>query len=139
MRRGFKGAILMDVLVAAFILSVGLVAVAGLFIQTSRAGHVMNHEEAAVFLAQDAMERLRNRGSAGWTVAALSGAAVTDAVEHGGMHFDRTTLLQIRPDLDSSAHLVEAVVTVDWQEKNQPRRTVLMTYFAVNTELENLR
>lgn len=134
-----QGAILLDVVTAVFILSVGLLAVAGLFIQTGWAGIAMNHEETAVILAQDAMERLRNQDGAEWTVASLSDAAVTDVVTRGGISFARKTVFQPRPDLDSNGKLIEAVVTVAWTERAQPRKTVLITYFAVNLDLENLR
>ena len=52
-RRQSRGAILIDVLVAAFVLAAGLAPLAGLFTQISREGQWQNNREQAVLLAQE--------------------------------------------------------------------------------------
>ena len=56
-----RGTILIDVLVAAFVLSIGLVSLAGLFTQISRSGKWLNSQEQAVLLAQERMEQLHGQ------------------------------------------------------------------------------
>jgi hypothetical protein len=45
----------------------------------------------------------------------------------------------LRTDIDASGHLAEVAVQVCWRENGQNLRYVLLTYFVVDTELENLR
>ena len=54
--RNRRGALLADVVVAIFILSVGLLAVVGLFIQVAQAGKTLARQEQAACLALQAME-----------------------------------------------------------------------------------
>ncbi len=137
--RGRQGAFLIDVMMAVCILSIGLLAVMGLFVRISRAGHQLERMEDAAYLAEDGMERLKNHGSETWTQEALMQEAGAESVDKNGMRFIRTIILRARPDLDPSGHLVEAEVRVDWTENNDSPSIVLVTYFAVDTELENLR
>lgn len=140
MRSGWNsGAILVDVLTASFILSIGLLAVLGLFIQVGQSGQVLNRQEHAACFAGDGMERLRHWGSQEWTTDNLAAAADSERMEKDGVLYERTIVLRMRPDLDSTGHLLEAEVRVSWLEKNQPRQMALVTYFAVDTELEGLR
>jgi hypothetical protein len=85
------------------------------------------------------MERLRHWGTEEWTLENLSDAAETDWMERDGVRFERAIVLHLRPDLDPAGHLLEAEVRVNWLEKDQPRRMVLLTYFAVDTEMDGLR
>ena len=134
-----RGVILADVLAAAFILSIGLLAVAGLFIQVGQAGQVLSRQEQAACFAADGMERLRHAGSEEWTRANLADAAEPEWLEKDGVQFERTVALHERPDLDSTGHLLEAEVRVSWMEKTGTRQVALVTYFAVDTGLEDLR
>lgn len=133
------GAILADVLCAAFILGVGLVSLAAWFVQAGRTGQCLNHEEQAILLAQDRMEQLHGLGSVDWKSATLHGLAVPDSVEKAGMRFDRSANVVQRKDLDPSGHLLEAEVSVSWDENGKLRRMSLLTYFAVETAIENLQ
>ncbi len=134
-----RGAILFDVLVGVFVLSVGLLAVVGLFIQTSQAGKLLNRHEQAACLAQEAMERLRNFGSEDWSADSLITFVGSDSFTVEGVVFERTTRFRPRPDLDAAGHLAEMEVQVRWLENGQPLVYSLLTYFAVDTDLENLR
>ncbi|MHC1758862.1 MAG: hypothetical protein AB9917_04975 [Negativicutes bacterium] len=137
--RGQQGAFLIDVLIAVCILSIGLLAVMGLFVRISQAGHQLDRLEQAVYLAEDGMERLKNDGSEAWTQESLMKEAGSESVDKNGVRFIRTITLRKRPDMDPSGHLLEAEVHVAWTENNDSPSIVLVTYFAVDTELENLR
>lgn len=140
MRRGcVRGAILSDVLIAVFILSVGLLALVGLFIQVGQAGTLLNRHEQAACLAQQAMERLGNLDGEDWTAEDLATAVGREQLPDDGTGFTRTASFQLRPDLDPAGHLAEVAVQVHWQEAGQNRVYSLVTYFAVDTGLENLR
>ena len=134
-----RGAILADVLIAVFILSVGLVAVVGLFIQVGQSGKLLSRQEQAACYAAEGMERLRHWGTAEWTAQNLADAADSASMQKDGVQFDRTIVLRPRPDLDPLGHLLEAEVRVVWAEPSRPGQLVLLTYFAVDTPLEGLR
>lgn len=134
-----QGALLVDVLIASFILSVGLMAVAGLFIQVSQTGKSLSRQEAAAYFAQDGMERLRHFGSEEWTAENLADAADTEWLEKDGVRFERAIILHTRPELDPKGNLMEAEVRVSWRENTQLRQMVLLTYFVVDTSMEGLR
>ena len=134
-----RGLILFDVLVGVFVLSVGIVAVVGLFIQAGQAGKQLNRHEQAACLAQDAIERLRNIGSEDWSADSLATLVGNETISVDGVVFERTIRFLPRPDLDTAGHLAEMEVQVRWQENGQPKRYCLLTYFAVDTGLENLR
>jgi Tfp pilus assembly protein PilV len=134
-----RGAFLMDTLIAFFILSVGLFAVVGLFIQISRSGHELDRLEQAVYLAEVEMERLRSLGSEQWAQADLMEENGSEQVNQKGLLYNRVTTVRMRPDLDSTGHVLEAEVRVGWIEKSGNRSIVLVTYYAVDTGLENLR
>lgn len=138
-RVGHRGVILVDVMIAFFVLSVGLLAVIGLFIQAGQAGGRLSRQESAACFAADGMERLRHWGSQEWTAENLADAAEPASLEKDGIRYERTTELRMRPDLDPAGHLLEAEVHVSWEEKNQLCQCILVTYFAVDTELEGIR
>lgn len=134
-----QGAFLIDVMVAVCLLSIGLLAVMGLFVRISQDGRQLDLLEQAVYVAEDGMERLKNNGSEAWTQEALMKKAGSESVDKNGVRFTRTITLRKRPDMDPSGHLLEAEVHVSWTANNDSPSIVLVTYFAVDTELENLR
>jgi len=134
-----RGVLLVDVLIASFILSVGLMAVVGLFVQVGQAGKALNQQETAAYFAQDGMERLRHFGSEEWTAENLADVADTEWLEKDGVQFERAINLHTRPELDPNGNLVEAEVRVSWRENTQLRQMVLLTYFVVDTSMEGLR
>jgi hypothetical protein len=138
-RGGIQGFILADVLIAVFVLSVGVLAVAGLFMQVGQAARSLAHQEQASCLAAEALEGLRHWGTLEWTAENLADAAGSARVEKDGVVYDRIIALRPRPDLDPQGHLLEAEVRVDWVEQARPRRLVMVTYFAVGTDLDGLR
>ena len=138
-RDGTRGALLVEILAASFILSVGLLAVIGVYIQVGRAERALGHQEQAACFAGDGMEQLRNWGSMEWSAENLADAADPAWMEKDGVQYERQTTLRPRPDLDSMGQLVEAEVRVKWSEKSQICQVVLVTYFAVNDKLKGMR
>ena len=127
-----RGAFLVDVVVACAILSVGLLALAGFFLTAVRSGRELDHCEQASYLAEDRLEQLRNEGDAEPGVG-------SETIWRGGVEYSRVTALKNRPDLDADGHLLEAEVRVSWRERLTPRTVALVTYFAVDTGLDELR
>jgi Tfp pilus assembly protein PilV len=138
-RLNCKGAILADVLLATLILGMGLLAWTGLFMQVGQAGNFLKHQEQAAVLAFAGMERLRHLGSEEWTAENLWAAAGTERLQLNDVLFDRSTVLRARPDLDPAGRMLEAEVRIQWNEKGRRQNYSLVTYFAVDTELANLR
>ena len=138
-RQDRRGAILSDVVIAVFILSVGLLAVVGLFIQVAQAGKTLARQEQAACLAQEAMEQWRNlaaEDSAAESLATLTGS---EQIVKGDIVFERSTAFCLRTDLDSRGHLAEMTVRVAWNEGGRQQSFALISYFVVDTSLENLR
>lgn len=127
-----RGAFLVDVVVACAILSVGLLALAGFFLTVVRSGRELDHCEQASYLAEDRLEQLRNQGDG-------EAEAGTETIWRGGVEYSRITTLRTRSDLDADGHLLEAEVRVSWQERLTPRTVALVTYFPVNTGLDDWR
>lgn len=138
-RRGGRGVLLLDVVVAIFILSVGLLAVVGLFIQVVQAGRALNRHEQAACLALAAMEQWRNLASEDGSAESLATVSGSEQLTKDGTVFERITTCNLRTDIDASGHLAEVAVQVCWRENGQNLRYVLLTYFVVDTGLENLR
>lgn len=141
-RRGWqhrRGAILSDVVIAVFILSVGLLAVVGLFIQVAQAGKTLARQEQAACLAQEAMEQWRNLAAEDSSAESLATLAGSEQISKDGLIFERITAYALRTDLDSRGHLAEMTVRVDWSEGGRQQSFALVSYFVVDTSLENLR
>ena len=138
-RQDRRGAILSDVVIAVFVLRVGLLAVVGLFIQVAQAGKTLARQEQAACLAQEAMEQWRNlaaEDSAAESLATLTGS---EQIVKGDIVFERSPAFCLRTDLDSRGHLAEMTVRVAWNEGGRQQSFALISYFVVDTSLENLR
>ena len=137
--RNRRGALLADVVVAIFILSVGLLAVVGLFIQVAQAGKTLARQEQAACLALQAMEEWRNLAAEDNSAENLASVAGSERISRDGIIFERVTMFCLRTDLDPNGHLAEVAVRVDWREGLQQQSYALLTYFVVDAPLENLR
>ena len=137
--RNRRGALLVDVLIAVFIISVGLLAVLGLFIQVCRNGNELSRHEQAACLALDAMEQWRNLAIEDDSAESLSSVAGSEQLSRDGVIFERVTTYCLRNDLDPQGHLAEVAVLVIWTEGGWQQRYQLLTYFVVDTPLEHLR
>ena len=134
-----RGAFLVDVVVACAILSVGLLALAGFFLTAVRSGRELDHCEQASYLAEDRLEQLRHDCGEQWAAEDFLAEAGVETIWRGGVEYSRVTALKNRPDLDADGHLLEAEVRVSWRERLTPRTVALVTYFAVDTGLDELR
>ena len=70
----YRGFSLIEVLIALIILSVGMLGIAGLYVQSMQAGRTSVFRHNAVTLAGDVADRIRANPSAGATYAAGAGA-----------------------------------------------------------------
>ncbi len=134
-----RGALLLDVVIAVFVLSVGLFAVAGLFIQVAQAGKTLARQEQAACLAQAAMEQWRNLAAEDSSAESLATLTGSEQITQAGVVFERVTSYALRTDLDSRGHLAELTVQVGWREGGRQQSYALVSYFVVDTPLENLR
>ena len=73
-RSPFRGFSLIEVLIALIIMSVGMLGIAGLYVQSMQAGRTSVFRHNAVTLAGDVADRIRANPSAGATYAAGVGA-----------------------------------------------------------------
>lgn len=121
-----RGLGLIEVLVAALVLSIGLLGIAGLNLMGMRNNHGAYMRSQATFLAQDILDRMRgNRDEAltnlayniaiGTTVSTLSTLAEND------LDAWKDELVNLLPAGDGSVTCVtatgECVVVVQWQER----------------------
>ena len=70
-----KGSLLAEIVFAIFILSVGLLAVAGMFLQAAKANYNSAEETAAMALAQQRMEWLRGQSEISWDTSSLDNSS----------------------------------------------------------------
>ena len=138
-RQNRRGALLVDVLIAVFVLGVGLSALLGLFIQACRSGNALSRQEQAACLALAAMEQWRNLAIEDGSAESLASVAGREQLSQDGVSFERVTAYCLRTDLDPSGHLAEVAVRVIWTEGGQQQGYQLLTYFVVDAPLEHLR
>jgi len=107
-----KGFSLMEVLIAIVILSITLLALAGLMVQTTRNNSFANNLTEASTFAQDAFERLRARPYNSMTggVDVITGS--TNPKSSTGQVYTRTWTIVKNPD---SSH-AEATITMNWSD-----------------------
>jgi len=72
--RGGRGFSLIEVLIALIILSVGMLGIAGLYVQSMQAGRTSMFRHNAVTIAGDIADRIRANPAAGTAYAATAGA-----------------------------------------------------------------
>ena len=72
--RQHRGFSLIEVLIALIILSVGMLGIAGLYVQSMQAGRTSMFRHNAVTLAGDIADRIRSNPSAGAAYTAAAGA-----------------------------------------------------------------
>lgn len=72
-RRKFKGFSLVEVLIALIIMSVGMLGIAGLYVQSMQAGRTSMLRHHAVTLAGDVADRIRANPTAGVAYTATPG------------------------------------------------------------------
>lgn len=117
-RQKEKGFLLIEVVIAMVIISIALVASGGMFIQATRANSEAEQYTAATTLAQEQLERLKQKDYTYW-------ATIGPTIERQGTGGDTITLNNIAYTVatvtetsDDPAHLVQVKVTVSWGTKS---------------------
>src|SRR4030095_3401936 len=114
-----KGFTLIEVLVAVFILTIGLLGTAGLTTGIIRGNHYSKNITSATAAAQSQLESVKSSGY----VKAVAANFPTDTVSMGGMTFNRATTITS----DSPAANMKTIsVVVTWTESNNTTRSVTL-------------
>ncbi len=101
-----KGFSLIEVLIALVILSVSLLALAGLMVTTTRTNSFGGHLTEAVTFAQQRLEQLR---AAPYNTIVTSGAPVIEHGVHSGIDYSMSWV--VAPNADNSLRRVTMAVT----------------------------
>lgn len=122
-RRGARatqqGFTLIEVLVAVFILTIGLLGTAGLTTGIIRGNHYSKNITSATAAAQSQLESVKSSGYAN----AVAANFPTETVSMGGMTFNRaTTITSDSP----AANMKTIAVVVTWTESNNTTRSVTL-------------
>lgn len=107
-----KGFSLIEVLIALVILSIALLALAGLMVQTTRNNSFGNHMTEASTFAQDMLERLSARPIKDITSGADDVTGLTDTKSSTGQAYHRSWTVTMTPD---STH-AEVAITINWND-----------------------
>jgi len=124
-----KGFLLIEVLVAIVIITVALVPIAGMFIQSTQATRNASQFTVATNLAQEQLELLKSWTPLKWTTATSpvpwqgTGAS---PIELNNVNYDVETVVNPCPEINS-ANLVQVTVTVSWNSGSSG--SVVMTAF----------
>ena len=116
---GTRGFTLIEVLVTALLLTVGLLGTLGLTTGVIRGNFFSKNITSATAIAESQLEAVQNRGYVNATTTHFPAAAVT--VSMGNVNFSRTTT--ITADSPSS-NMKTVSVTVTWNEANNAARSV---------------
>lgn len=129
-----QGFLMIDILLAVVIISVALVAILSMFIQSTKATHCSAKYTMATHLAQEQMELFKNTQSVVIKNAVVNSNATTiriptdpritlptgfSMVSQGKQHFEFPNAL------------AEVTVTVSWQEQNQSYNMPITTFFSI--------
>src|SRR5262245_39891577 len=115
-QRGFT---LLEVLVAIFILTIGLLGTAGLTTGIIRGNHFSKNITSATAAAQAQIESVKSGGY----LYALAANFPTDSITMGGMTFTRTTTITAN---SPAANMKTVSVTATWTETNNTSRSVTL-------------
>ena len=153
-RTGDRGFTLAEVLVATFVLSIGLVAVATGFQYATSGVETGKGETQAVFLAEQRIEQLKSQAIANFTATSgctaplpttcLGAATTTEnyGAITGALFYKRTTVIADNPgaaNTPCSTNCKMVTVTVNYKpvtargEVNQERSVILVVMLAPRT------
>jgi type IV pilus assembly protein PilV len=114
-----RGFTLIEVLVTALILTIGLLGTLGLATGIIRGNFFSKNLTSATAIAQTQLEAVQNRGYVNATTSNFPAAAAT--VSMGNVSFSRTTTIT---DNSPSSNMKTISVTVAWNETNNAARSV---------------
>ena len=113
-----RGFTLIEVLVTALILTIGLLGTLGLATGIMRGNFFSKNITSATAIAQTQLEAVQNRGYVNATTTNFPAAAT---VSMGSVSFSRTTTII---DNSPSTNMKTVSVTVTWNETNNAARSV---------------
>ena len=114
-----RGFTLIEVLVTALILTIGLLGTLGLATGIIRGNFFSKNITSATAIAQTQLEAVQNKGYANATTANFPTAAAT--ITMGSVSFSRTTTIT---NDSPSTNMKTVSVTVAWNETNNAARSV---------------
>ena len=114
-----RGFTLIEVLVTALILTIGLLGTLGLTTGVIHGNFFSKNITSATAIAQSQLEAVQNKGYVNATTTNFPAAAVT--VSMGNVNFSRTTTIT---DNSPSSNMKTISVTVAWNETNNAARSV---------------
>jgi type IV pilus assembly protein PilV len=114
-----RGFTLIEVLVTALLLTVGLLGTLGLTTGVIRGNFFSKNLTSATVIAESQLESVQNRGYVNATTTNFPAAAVT--LSMGNVNFTRTTTIA---NDSPSANMKTISVTVTWTEANNTARSV---------------
>jgi type IV pilus assembly protein PilV len=114
-----RGFTLIEVLVTALLLTVGLLGTLGLTTGVIRGNFFSKNITSATAIAESQLEAVQNRGYVDATTTLFPTAAVT--VSMGNVNFTRITTIS---NDSPSANMKTISVTVTWAESNNAARSV---------------
>ncbi|VBB06875.1 Hypothetical protein LUCI_2112 [Lucifera butyrica] len=121
------GYLLLDAVLTLFIVSVALLAIAGVFLQTTKANTAASRRTVAAGLAQQQMENLKQQPDAFWDVHNNSSETQVQTGPQGENYTMRTDYA-VAEDTDKGK-LIQATVTVSWKEAGSNPSVQLVTYY----------
>jgi len=125
MAQGQQGFLMLEALTASVVVSVAVLAIAGLFILSLQVNAVAADYTAATNLAQEKMELL----SAMDTSALPSIVFADEEISLNNRSFHRQTTVVVRKDLDPAANFMQVTVQVSWIEAGKSFHVSLLKYF----------
>ena len=133
-----RGFILLEVLIAIIIISVGVVAVAGVFLPATASYAIAGDYTVASNLAQKQLELLKSFTAAEWdnalaqTTIGWQGeeAAPNNTIRLNSMDYGIETTVKV-PDADTSNSLIQVTVKVSWT-RSKSYNSEFVTLFSKN-------
>lgn len=123
---GEDGITLVEILIAVFLLTVGLFALLGSFVTSAQSLHEQEGRSVATRVATETLESLRTSG-----FDAVPVGTTTSQVVRGALTFDIETVVEWRDASGWQTGAAEdvklATVTVDWETRGQDRSVVFST------------
>lgn len=147
MHRRMAAFTLVEMLVSLVVLSVGLLGIAGLYVESLKAGRTSLNRVTAVTLAADMADRIRSNPNAGAAYAGAGPGADNDCVNGGGactapqlaaddwFSWRQTVIARLPGDpttniaVANAPPLTQYTITLNWPETGQeePAEYVLVT------------
>jgi len=132
-RNNQQGFILIDSLVGMVVLSIALLALMALFIQTTKGTVATDNQTKATYIANEQLSRLKvydgqqkDRSSALWTTHPI----LAQDVNHGTIFTVTTSVVPVAEvPADLHADTIPVRATVSWNEPIGARQLQVITYY----------